>query len=232
MSVLTVAQAVAKKIGVAVPETVASNTNREIVELFEIMNEMGERIMRGHDWRLLMTLETITGDGSTEDHDMPADYDRMINDAKVWSSSLETPLSHIISVDDWLGLDIQSFDFVVNAWTLYGGQLHIKPALATGVTAKYYYISNKFAKDSGGTAKAAFTADTDEFRLDEQLLKLACIWAWKESKGQSYAEPMMDYEFLLERLVARDGGSRDLVVGRRGRSNGVKTAYPKSITVS
>lgn len=232
MSVLTVAKAVAKKIGVAVPETVASNTSREIVELFEIMNEAARTIAEGHDWQLLSKQATITGDASTEAFDLPSDYDRMLEDAELWSSSLETPLTHIQSLNQWLGLDIQSFDFVVNAWTIYGGQFNVKPALASGVTVKYFYVSNLWAKDTNGTPKAAFDADADQFRLSEDLLKLAIIWMWKESKGQPYAEPMQDYEIRKERYVSRDKGSSMISIGRSRSRTGAKTAYPRSIDAS
>ena len=125
---------------------------------------------------------------------------------------------------------MQTFDFVVNAWTIYAGQMNIKPALATGVTAKYFYQSNLIVAPNSGSNKIAFTADDDSFRLDERLLKLGIIWRWKELKGQSYAEPMADYEELKERLVARDRGSRMLRIGRVRMPSDVTTAYPQAIT--
>lgn len=230
MTVLSVAQDVAPEIGVSVPNLVMASTEREMIELRAVIQETATRIARGHDWQLLTTEATVTGDGSAEAFSLPSDYDRQRTKSQVWSASLETPLTPIADPDTWLGLDIQSFDFVINAWIIYGGQIRIKPALASGVTAKYMYQSNLIIAPDSGANKARFKADTDTFRLDEQLLTLGTIWQWKAGKGQPYAEEMADYEELKARLVSRDRGSRSVRVGRVRYPYDVKTAYPQNVS--
>lgn len=229
MTLLSTCQSVAPYIGIAEPDAIVTSSKREHKELLEFAREMAARIAKGHDWQVLSVIGTITGDGTKEGFDMPDDYDRMLVKSEVWSSSLQTPLSHILDLDEWLGLDIQSFDFVVNAWTLYGGQMQLKPALATGVTAKYFYQSSSIVRQGSSDLIEEFAADTDTFRLNERLLKLGIIWRWKEAKGQDYAEPMEDYEELKERLIAKDKGSRMITVGRSRRASGASTAYPQSV---
>jgi hypothetical protein len=230
MTILSVAQDACKLIGVEVPTGLLASTDREHVELVAVATEMAQRIARGHQWQLFSRIHTITGDGTTEDWSLPSDYDRMPVKAQLWSSALETALSPITDIDKWLEMDVQSFDFVVNAWTIYGGQIHIKPALASGVTVKFFYQSNLIVAPEAGANKTGFTLDTDSFRLDEQLLKLGIIWRWKESKGQSYAEWLDDFEELKERLVVRDKGSRVLRIGQPRMPSGVQVAYPQAIT--
>jgi len=230
MTILSVCQDVAKVVAIDVPSAVASSTDRELVELFAVANTLAERIARGHEWQVFSRIETITGDGSTEDFNLPSDYDRMLLKAQLWSSSLETALTPISDLDRWLELDVQTFDFVINAWTIYGGQMHVKPALATDVTAKYFYQSNLIVAPAAGANKAAFTADDDVFRLDEELLKLGMIWQWRANKGVPYAEDMANYEQLLARLVARDKGSRMLRIGKVRLPSDVTVAYPQVIT--
>jgi hypothetical protein len=229
MTILSVIKDVAKVCGIAVPDAVFSSTDREHVELASLAQEMAERIANGHDWQKLSKITTITGDGSTEEFDLPSDYDRMLVKSQVWSSSLETALSPITDLDKWLEIDIKSFDFVVNAWTIYGGQMHVKPALGAGVTAKYFYQSNLIVDPAAGADTTTFTADTDSFILDERLLKLGIIWRWKEQKGQPYDEWMADYEELKERLVVRDRGSRMIRVGSVRMPSDVTIAYPQTI---
>jgi hypothetical protein len=229
MTVLSVAKEVSKVIGLTQPDVLTSSTDRQYVELLSIIQEMATRIARGYEWQKLSRIHTLTGDGTTEDWDLPSDYDRMLVKSQIWSSSLETPLSPISSLDKWLGMDVQSFDFVVNAWIIYGGQMHIKPALASAVTAKFFYQSNLIVAPNAGSNKAVFDADTDTFRLDEQMLKLGSIWRWKEQKGQAYAEWMEDYEELKERLIVRDKGSRLLRVGGVRMPADVTMAYPQAI---
>lgn len=229
MSLLSVCKEVAKVIALDVPDVVASSTDREIVELFSLANEMAERIAAGHEWQKLSSIHTLTGDGATTAFDLPTDYSRMLVKAQVWSSSLETALSPITDLDRWLELDVQDFDFVVNAWTIYGGQMHIKPALATGVTAKFFYQKNTIIQASGGTYQTEFLADEDTFTIDDRLLKLGMIWQWKANKGRAYAEDMENYESHLERLVVRDKGSKMIRIGSVRMPRDTRTAYPQAI---
>jgi len=230
MSILSVCQDVATKIGIDVPSVVYTGTTQELLELQDLANTMAKRIAQAHDWELLSAIASYPGDDSTEDFDLPDGYDRMPKDGRVWSTSLETPLTHILSRDRWLGLDIQSFDFVINAWIIYGGQIHIKPALATGVSAKHFYQSDLIIAPSSGSNKVAFTADTDTFRLDEDLLKLGMIYQWKADHGQPYAQHQDDYEELFEQLSTTDPGAKLVRVGRARLPRGARIAYPQMIT--
>ena len=230
MALLTIAEGVAKKVGIEVPSEVVADTSRDMVEMLECVNEGAKRIFEAHDWEILSTIATITGDGSDEDFALPSDYARMPNDTQLWSSSLETPLSHIKSRDRWLDLDVRSFDFVINAWIKYGGEIHIKPALASGVTVQYFYISNLIVAPSSGSNKTEFTLDTDTFRLSENLLKLRTIYEWYENKGLPSAKAEDDYEELLEREINRDKGARVIKVGKARLPRNTNVAYPAVIT--
>lgn len=231
MTVLSVVQeACAQGLAIEVPSEVYTSTDRSMVEMKSIVNEMARRITDAHDWQNLCKIATITGDGSTEANDLPSDYKRMIKDAHVYSSSLETALTHIDSLDTWLELDVQSYDYVINAWTIYGDQMHIKPALASGVTAKYFYVRNTIVTASDASLKTSFTLDDDTFALSEDLLKLGIIWRWKEYKGLDYAESLADYEELKERLIFADKGSKKIAVGRPRFVKGARFAYPQVIT--
>ena len=124
---------------------------------------------------------------------------------------------------------VQSYNPGVNAWTIYGGQMHITPALASAVTAKHYYQAKLAVAPATGSNKAYFTLDTDTFRIDDDLFKRAFIYLWKQDKGLPYAEFMTDYENLKEKLIARDKGATVLVQGTARGSRGITYAYPGSV---
>ena len=229
MSLLTVfQQACTSGIALEKPSAVYGSTTREHIELANIANEMAAMIAASHEWQILNKIAVITGDGTTEDFSLPSDFDRMLDKSQLWSTSLETPLSPISDRDQWLELDIKSFDFVINAWIIYGGQIHIKPALSTGVQVKYWYQSNLWGLN-GATPISEFTADTNTFRIDERLLKLGIIWRWREMKGLPYAEDLATYERLLAKLAMRDKGSRIIRLGKAVLPRDTTVAYPQRI---
>lgn len=214
MTVLTAIQeACTSGIALEKPTSVFGSSEREHLELASIANETGAMIAASHEWQLLNRIATITGDGTEEDWSLPSDFDRMLEKSQLWSSSLETPLTPVSDRDEWLGMDVQSYDFVINAWIIYGGEIHIKPAVSSGETVKYFYQSSLWALQ-GSTPADEFIADANTFRLDERLLKLGIIWRWREMKGLPYAENLNDYERLLAKLIARDKGSRIIRLGK------------------
>jgi len=229
MTILSVIQSAATVIGMDVPSVVAASTNREHVEMVALANEMAGRIATAYDWQELSRVHTISGDGASEAFSLPSDYGHMTEGAQVWSSTLITPFSRISDVNEWLGLEVQAFDFVINAWIIFGNEIHIKPAIPTGETAKFFYQSTLCVAPATGDNKTSFTADTDTFRLDETLLKLGIIWQWKANKGQQYAEDMANFEERKAKLIGRDKGSKMLTVGRRKTPSNVTTAYPMAI---
>jgi len=211
------------------PTAVFGSATREHIELASLLNEAGYMIAAAHEWQTLNKIATITGDGSDETFTLPTDFDRMLEKSQLWSSSLETPLTPISDRDEWLGLDVQSFDFVINAWIIYGNQIHVKPALAAGVTVKYFYQSHHWAQTSALVNVDEFSADTDTFRLNNRLLKLALVYKWREMKGLPYAENMADYQDLLAKLIARDKGSRIIRIGKATMPRDAVFAYPQNI---
>ena len=211
------------------PTAVFGSTTREHIELASLLNEAGAMIAEAHEWQTLNRIATITGDGTDEDFILPTDFSRMLDKSQLWSSSLETPLTPISDRDEWLGLEVQAFDFVINAWIIYGNEVHIKPALASGVTVQYFYQSHHWARSAAPANIDQFSADTDTFRLNERLLKLALIYKWREMKGLPYAENMADYQYLLAKLINRDKGSRIIRIGKAGMPRDTTVAYPQSI---
>lgn len=232
MTILAVIQDACTVIGLDVPDAVMASTEREHVELRALANTMAKRIAhQTRDWTLLKQLATLTGDGVAESFPMPADYKRMLKKASIWPSNTPmTPLTHYPDTDAWLQIDVQNFTPVCGAWTLIGDRLHIKPVLAAGVTAKFFYLSKLIiTPNGGGDPVAEFSNDGDTFRLDEEVLKLGIIWQWKANKGRPYAEDMANYEDALANVAGADKGSNILTVGRGRLPYGAEHAYPMSV---
>ena len=229
MSVLSAIQYACSFIGVSVPDAVMASTVREHVELKAITNDVASTISKAHTWQLLKTLATLTGDGTTEDFSLPTDYDWMPDTSEIWSSDNDRPLCKVVDENVWLSHIEQGLDPVPGEWIIYGGQLHIRSAPGSGITCRYFYQSNLYVDPAAGANTNVFATDTDNFRLDERLLKLGIIYRWKQAKGQPYAQEMDDYEVLKEKLISRDKGATILVQGTARGTRGITYAYPGNV---
>ncbi len=216
-------------IGVEIPSAVFSGTDRTQLELKATVNKCVRMISRAHTWQKLKVQASYTGDGSEEDFDLPDDYNWMPDDTRLWSSDTKCTLVKIRSDDEWLGIDVQDITTAHRSWIIFGGQIHFKPALQSAEIIRHFYQSTALVEPASGTAKSAFTLDTDYFRLDEDLLALAIIYVWKMDHGNPYAEQLNDYEIAKEKLIARDKGATIIAQGRMRMPRGVTLAYPGSV---
>lgn len=232
MTVLQAVQQAAPWIGISVPSVLFSATDRTSVEMQATVNECALAIAEDYDWQRLRVLNTITGDGSEENWALPSDYARMLKRSKLWpSDEPNSPLTHIEDSDKWLQDEVQDFSSVIKRWTIYGGQMHIKPAVTLSSTVKFFYISNLIVVATGGTAptKTAFDADADALFVDERLLKLSIIWRWKMAKGRPYAEDLENYNRARDVLATADKGARVLHIGKARMPSDVTLAWPGTL---
>lgn len=232
MTILTVVQeACVEALGMDRPSLVFGNQDREMVEMQAVVNSAARMICDAFDWQKLRAIKTITGDDVTEAFPLPDDYDRMLKTASLWSSRWFWSINHITDADQWLELQVVPIASTYGNWIIYGDEMHILPLMATGETGKYFYIRNLRVLDGAATPKALFTADTDTFRLSENLLKLAIIYRWKQNKGLPYAEAMEDYQVDLGLQMDKDQGSKPIVSAQPWASwRGKNIAWPGSVT--
>jgi hypothetical protein len=222
MTVLSAAQAAALRLLGRKPPSIFSSSNTFEMELADLATEAAIAIAKEHEWQKLKKLATLTGDGSTTVFDLPTDYDRMVKDGNVHSSLYQTAyFSRVDSLDDWILIGDTLAEPSPGGWIIIGGQMNIKPAMASGETARFYYISKYIA-----SGKAAFSADADEFLLPERLLTLGLIWRWRAQKRMEYAEDLQNYEIALSQEIARDRGARIINVGSQRYSGNVSLPYP------
>jgi hypothetical protein len=232
MSLLSVVQDVCAVVGVEIPTSVFSNipAKRTAVEMLALANEMAQRIAYdSREWTKLKLVNTFTGDGVTEAFDLPNNYKRMLMTANVWRSGLPLmPVRFIPDTDEWINRRMRNFIDPRGEWTMYGGQMHIVPALIPGETATFVYLDkNAITLASGGTSDN-FMADGDKFRLGSRLLKLGMIWQWKANKGSPYAEDLSTYDDAIMIEMGSDKPS-PIIIGRQtisGIAANVAFPYP------
>lgn len=226
MSFLTAAQSASIRLIGRKPATFFSSTNQFEQEICDLANEVAQDCVASQDWQALTKVYDIVGDGVTTNFPFPADFDQQtlnsdIQNLQDWAWGYE----HITDINDFIFRRARGFQPFPGAWIIYGDEFQFTPAPAVGNSASFPYISRFYAKDSGGTPKEAFTADTDTFILSERMLTLGLIWRWREMKKLDYTGDQEAFEKCIDDLSARDAGSQIIRSGRRVRGNFL-WAYP------
>lgn len=229
-TVLSIIQRASSEIGVNRPTSVFSQSDRTMVELQDVTNEMAEQIANAHEWQRLKTLQTFTGNGTTDKFPLPDNYGRMGKDQNVWSTRFDGPLEHITSTDEWLQLALRNYTLATGAWHIHGGFIDFFPVLEDGEQASLYYLSKEICESVGGTGQTAFEADDDVFRLPERLLRLGIILHHRRKRGLPFDSGSYGQAMVEE--IARDGGSVVVRVGRGNSTGGARVAYPQAIVDS
>jgi hypothetical protein len=130
-------------------------------------------------------------------------------------------------LDNWQDLNALLPAIPPGYWIILENQMNFLPTVSVGNDARYYYVSNQWARSASGSPKALFDRDDDTFVLDDRLLTLALIWRWKSMKGLDYAEDIKNSDIALSQAMSRDKGSRTIRKG--GWNSGVlntRTAWP------
>lgn len=231
MSFLTAAQSAAIRVIGQKPTTFFSSTNKFELEMTDLANEVAADLVKYADWRRLITLKQMPGDGTTIGFNLPTDYDRMPVSQEVGRANWYT----------WGYMDAPNLNFwrdLINGltspnpgyWLILNGQMQFMPPIPVDTTAEYYYISKNIVVDgTNGAAKSTFTQDSDSLLINERLLTLGLIWRWRAQKRLEYAEDLQNYEILAAQESGADRGASIQRMGRRVYVSGAQYAYPRAL---
>lgn len=213
MTLLSIIQSVAPRVGVPKPSAVIGSQDLQIQQLKAFADESGLHLMRYHDWQDLIVQISATADGTQIiPGTMPADYDRLINDSQIWNTSINTPIIKSGQRRWRFLLQYGGNAGVGGFYRILASQLNILPKVSSGDIIAFEYISQNWAADSGGTGQANFQADSDTTVFKEELMALEIIWRYRKAKGLAqYAEDMATAEREKEKIAAADrGGGTEL----------------------
>jgi hypothetical protein len=199
MTLLTIAQGLAKNVGMQEPTSLVGSTLREWQEALQFANETGEELARRVDWGQLQASTTLIGDGTNLVHSLPAGFSRVSKGAAVRSgtSSLR-PLSRA----EWGTLT--PVEGTPRYFLLEGDDLTLFPYLANLATVTVSYQTKYWT--SGGAA--AFTADDQTSLIDEELFLKGLIARWRRQKGMDFADYEAEYEASLMDFATFDDRAR------------------------
>lgn len=93
--------------------------------------------------------------------------------------------------------------------------LNPTPTNNTDVIA-FDYFSNAWCTSAAGAAQSLWAADTDTYALNEECFIQGLKWRFLRAKGLDFTTEWNDYEIVTQRILARNGGQRDLPINTQG----------------
>lgn len=198
MTLLTAAQALAKNVGMAIPDVVISSPLREWKEALRFANEVGEEMSRRVDWAELRASTTLTGDGTNQTFTLPSDYDHLAPAAALLTG---TTVLRPLTQAEWQGLT--AVEGTPRYYLLEGASVTLWPYLANAGTVTVRYQSKNFC-----SAGSAFDADDDTLTVDEETFIKGWIVRWRRQKGMDYADFEAEYEAALRDVARFSDGAR------------------------
>jgi hypothetical protein len=216
MSLLTTIQDVCGRHGLVQPTMVVGNTDRQIMQMFSLVNQAGRELARDYNWQALIeeqTFETVAQPVQTAA--LPADFDRFIPNSGFNRSTMR-PISGPLTPQQWQALQaIPALNTVYLMFRERQGEFLIVPTPPANQLIAYEYLSINWVRPTAGNLTNVYVNDTDASLLDETLIADSLEWRYLRAKGLSYDEEMATFERNKEKAMGRDGGSSALTLSPR-----------------
>jgi hypothetical protein len=216
MSILEILNNVLSQSGFHEKASFFNSQDLDDKQMAAIANRVGYEILNFYRWPLLRVSHEIDLQAGEESYTLPADFQSLVPDS-VWEADGSR-------IAEWPTPDGRWYMYKFSAFSV-GGVARIKMHGSTvdiindgaASVIEFEYITNAYAKaESSGDLKAAFTLDTDTFRLDDQLLILGIQAHWQQAKGiPTYQEHYANYMNKMREAIARAAAGRT-IGGRSG----------------
>lgn len=209
MTLLSAVNDAQRELSLAVTTTLVADGQETQNLLYRLACKEAQEVLRRAEYTfpaLRRTQSFTTSLASLQSSGKPSDFKRAVPDT-FWNQTQNRKVYGPLSDEEWgiaNGAAVSSATWQ-NVMFRYDG-LHIFPVPTAAETVTFDYVINTPVQATGGGSyKTNFTADNDEYLLGDELLTLAVVWRYLQSKGRDYAEALKDYEMALaaEAMMAR-----------------------------
>lgn len=214
MSVLSIIQSHCLKHALAKPTSVVGSTDTQSLQLLEVLSEVIDEITVEAKMQVTTLIATHTLTAAEDQGALstlcPSGY-VAANFETFYDRSLMRPLYGPLNDQEWQALMALPNPGPFYKFRILGDHLLINPVpTAPFSLIAWEYMSSWAVTDSGGTAKAGITADSDLCVFPENILKRGLSYRWKQIKGLPYQADEKRYWDLMNNYLARDAVKREL----------------------
>lgn len=207
--------------GVEVPTTIAGNTDEIAERSLALVNRTGKELARNFRFNELLIEKTFTTVASQASYSLATDlsitdFQKFALETQ-WDRSNNWLLRGPATPSEWQYFQSGINPATVRSWyRKRGDAIEIYPTPSgTDTLAFEYYSSHWCRATGGGSTKAAFTADNDVGRLDEDLLTLGLKWRFLHAIGEPYDEAKAEFYDTAAELQGHSKGA--VTVNMTGR---------------
>lgn len=215
---LELVQQAANELGIPEPSQIIGNTDDTARQLLALAIREGKdfstRAKNQGGWQALHKEYTFTTVNGTNSYALPSDFEYFVQ-RTFYDNAYKWELIGPITAQE---KQVLRYGVIASGprrkFYIRNNLMYLDPTpAATGDLIAYDYYSNAWCQSSVGVAQSRWTADMDTYLLDEDCFVLGLKMRYLRAKGLDYSQERADYELEVERVMARDGGSRDLPLG-------------------
>jgi len=204
MSLLTIIQEAADRLGLTRPSSVVTSSDPIAVTLLGLAQAEGKALYDRHTWQALQTEYTFPTVNGTASYALPSGFDQLLKDT-VFNRTRRRRMVGDLSPSQWQETQSSLVTMVNPAFRIRGNLFYISPTPTSAETIAYEYMSTNWCQSNAGAGQSAWAADTDTGILNEELMTQGVVWRFKASKSLDYAEAMNDYEIAVNKAIFKDG---------------------------
>lgn len=201
------------------PTVVIASNDDQMKQLLALSNREGrEQISLAGGWPQFRGEQLITLVNGQAAYNFPADFDSYMP-ATIWDRDQRWPINGPLSAQEWQY--VKSGIINTQPWFRYrvmDGQIFFDPtpdSTTAGHTVVIEYQSNAWCQSAGGTAQSAWAADTDTFKLNDDIMVLGIKWRFLAAKRLDYSEEKKAWADCVDREQARAYVGKSLPINAR-----------------
>lgn len=219
-SLLDLVRQACSEIGIPKPNQLFGSVADQEEQLLALAQREGKELSRMANkdggWQKLRKNYTFNTVPSQAQYSLPSDFEYFV-DRTFWNNNYKWELVGPITAQE---RQVLTYGVVASGprpkFYIQDNKMVLNPVPTESQLIAYQYYSNAWCQSVGGVPQQYWMQDTDTLLLDEECFIQGIKWRFLRLKGFDYGEEKQQYELDVQRVISRDGGSRDLPLGDSG----------------
>jgi hypothetical protein len=199
-----------------------ANTNPNIVQLCQLLNDLGQDLLRDYSWSHLRKEYTFSTANGTASYALPTDLARVV-DQTAWNRTQQMPMRGPVNGQQWQQLQAGLVSFTLpGAFRIFGDLFYIYSTPTAIETIAYEYQSRYWVKPTGQSSPTSesTTAYQDTLYFDRRVLVTGLKLYFRRAKGFDSTAAQDEFTRAVERAMENDSAAP--VLSLNGGTGGMR----------